>query len=73
MDRGAWRATIHGVAEESDTTEQLNDNNSYLTFSKGSYHCLEMSSPRRFSGFPPCPASLVPVVSKSSVKTGWSN
>ena len=23
MDRGAWQATIHGVAKESDTTEQL--------------------------------------------------
>ena len=23
MDRGAWRATVHGVAKESDTTEQL--------------------------------------------------
>ena len=21
MDRGAWRATVHGVTEESDTTE----------------------------------------------------
>ena len=21
MDRGAWEATVHGVAEESDTTE----------------------------------------------------
>ena len=24
MDREAWRAKIHGVAKESDTTEQLN-------------------------------------------------
>ena len=23
MDRGAWWATVHGVAEESGTTEQL--------------------------------------------------
>ena len=22
MDRGAWQATVHGVAKESDTTEQ---------------------------------------------------
>ena len=27
MVRGAWRATVHGVGEESDTTESLNDNN----------------------------------------------
>ena len=27
MDRGAWRATVHRVAEELDTTEQLNSNN----------------------------------------------
>ena len=26
MDRGAWRATVHGVAKESDTTERLNTN-----------------------------------------------
>ena len=25
MDRGAWRATVHGVAKESDTTERLNN------------------------------------------------
>ena len=27
MDRGAWWATVHGVARESDTTEWLNNNN----------------------------------------------
>ena len=26
MDRGTWRATVHGVAKESDMTEQLNSN-----------------------------------------------
>ena len=25
MDRGAWRATVHGVAKESDMTERLNN------------------------------------------------
>ena len=25
MDRGAWWATVHGVAEELDTTKQLNN------------------------------------------------
>ena len=25
MDRGAWRATAHGVAKESDTTERPNN------------------------------------------------
>ena len=27
MDRGAWRATVHGVEKEWDVTERLNDNN----------------------------------------------
>ena len=27
MDRGAWWATVHGVAKDSDATEQLNNNN----------------------------------------------
>ena len=27
MDRGAWRAIVHGVAEESDTAEGFNNNN----------------------------------------------
>ena len=30
VDKGAWRATVHGVAKESDTTYQLNSNNSPL-------------------------------------------
>ena len=25
MDRGAWRATVHGVTRESDTNELLNN------------------------------------------------
>ena len=25
MDRGAWRAAVHGVTKESDMTEQLNN------------------------------------------------
>ena len=25
MDREAWRARVHGVKKESDTTEQLNN------------------------------------------------
>ena len=29
MDKGAWWATVHGVAKESDKTEQLNNDNSY--------------------------------------------
>jgi len=27
MNRGAWWAPVHGVAKESDTTEQINNNN----------------------------------------------
>ena len=30
MDRGTWQATVHGVAKELDTTEQLSNNNSCL-------------------------------------------
>ena len=28
MDRGAWLATVHGVAKELDMTQRLNNNNS---------------------------------------------
>ena len=27
LDRGAWRATVHGVRKESDTTERLSGHN----------------------------------------------
>ena len=30
MDRGAWQATVHGVAKQSDMTQQLNNNNDKL-------------------------------------------
>ena len=30
MDRGAWRATVHGVTKESDKTEWVNNNNQCL-------------------------------------------
>ena len=30
MDRGAWRATVHQVTKESNTTERFN-NNQYAT------------------------------------------
>ena len=26
MDRGVWWATVHGITEESDTIERLNNN-----------------------------------------------
>ena len=30
MDGGAWQATVHGVAKESDPTLQLNNKNRWL-------------------------------------------
>ena len=29
-DRGTWRAIVHGVARESDTTLRLNNDNKYI-------------------------------------------
>ena len=41
MDRGAWRATVHGIAE-SDTTEQLSTHT----------HRLEVEGPLQRTGDP---------------------
>ena len=30
MDRGAWWATVHGIAKELDMTQQLNKNNEHF-------------------------------------------
>ena len=30
MDKGAWRAIVHGVTKMSDMTEQLNNNMSWI-------------------------------------------
>ena len=30
MDRGAWRATVHGVTKESDKTQRLNNKLNHL-------------------------------------------
>ena len=32
MNRGAWQATVHGVAKELDTTEQQREFNQSLTY-----------------------------------------
>ena len=31
MDRGAWRATVHGVAKESDMTERVTQTLNHLS------------------------------------------
>ena len=47
MDRGAWRATVHGVTKELDLTEQLTltvmkymyGRDSFVVYLKLSEHC----------------------------------
>ena len=36
MDRGAWRATAHGVTKESDTTEQLTHTHTHTLYNTDS-------------------------------------
>ena len=42
-DRGTWRATVHGVSEVLDTTEQLNNNRAGILSCKTcdyQFHCI---------------------------------
>ena len=43
MDRGAWRAAVHGVAKELDTTGQLNSSNDWS-------HCWATAPPGEMAG-----------------------
>ena len=38
MDRGAWRARVHGAAKELDTTWHLNSNSNILTWLLDIFH-----------------------------------
>ena len=46
MDRGAWRAIVHGVAKESDMTEQLTHTHTH-TPEVGSRQGAESPKPAR--------------------------
>ena len=37
MNRGAWQATVHGVKEELDTTERLNNNEKFVVNEDNTY------------------------------------
>ena len=43
MDRGAWWAAVHGVAKESDTTEQLHFHFSLSSIGGGNGNPLQCS------------------------------
>ena len=40
MDRGAWWATVHGIAKELDMTEQLNNNNNIFNHNGTRIGCV---------------------------------
>ena len=40
MDRGAWWATVHGIAKELDMTEQLNNNNNIFNHNGTRIACV---------------------------------
>ena len=47
MERGAWRATVPGAAEELDAAEQLNNNKTRYSTRRGTggaaLHCVALS------------------------------
>ena len=72
MDRGTWWATAHGVAKESDMTEQLKQQYVVLLLYSVYYYRLYIRGMLRFSTFCntfqvfavdcPIPASLIFIV-----------
>ena len=40
MDRGDWQGTVHGVAKESDTTQQLNNHNKISDLKQQIHLCV---------------------------------
>ena len=52
MDRGAWQATIHGVAKELDTTEQLNNTKNYQEGERASSYFFKHPPYQKRASFP---------------------
>ena len=50
MDRGAWRATVHGVAKELDKTQRLNINNKHFFYERSSLKARHHQSLRHAVG-----------------------
>ena len=55
MDRGAWWATVHGVARESDTTSQLN-----TTISTSILHIFLLTAAAAAKSLQSCPTLCDP-------------
>ena len=44
MDRGAWWATVHGVAKELDTTQYTTKTVTVMSILEIGFHCFERCS-----------------------------